>query len=81
MTLHQVPPEELDALEVRRTLRWPTVLMIGGGLLSIVMVAGYALPYRAATGGGTGELLLSLGCGLILIGCGALARWAVLRRI
>jgi Na+/proline symporter len=81
LTLHQVPPEELDALEIRRTLRWPTVLMIGGGLLSIVMVAGYALPYRAATGGGTGELLLSLGCGLILIGCGALARWAVLRRI
>jgi sodium/pantothenate symporter len=81
LTLHQVPPEELDALEIRRTLRWPTVLMAGGGLLAIAMVAGYALPYREATGEGTGELLLSLGCGLILIGCGALARWAVLRRL
>ena len=46
LTLHQVPPEELDALEIRRTLRWPTVLMIGGGLLATAMVAGYALPYR-----------------------------------
>ena len=80
MALHQVPTEELDAQEIRRTLRWPTVLMIGGGLLATVMVAGYALPYRAATGEGTGELLLSIGCGLVLIACGALARWAVLRR-
>lgn len=81
MTLHDVPPEELDPVEIRRTLRWPTVLMIGGGLLATVMVAGYALPYRAATGEGTGELLLSLGCGFILIACGVLARWAVLRRL
>lgn len=81
MTLHQVPAEELDAQEIRRTLRWPTALMIGGGLLATVMAAGYALPYRAATQEGTGELLLSIGCGLVLIACGALARWAVLRRL
>ena len=41
----------------------------------------YALPYRAAAGQGIGELVLSLGCGLVLVACGLLARWAVLRRL
>lgn len=78
--LHRVPAGELDADETRRTLRWPTILMVGGILLSALMVAFYALPYRAAAGQGTGELFLSLGCGLVLVGCGLLARWAILRR-
>jgi hypothetical protein len=81
MTLHRVPAEELDAGEIRRTLRWPTILIIGGCLLATVMVAGYALPYRAATAQGSGELLLSVGCGLVLVACGVLARWAILRRL
>jgi len=79
--LHDVPPGELDAGEMRRTLRWPNFLIVGGVALALVMVAGYALPYRAATGAGAGELVLSLGCGLVLVGCGFLARWAVLRRL
>jgi sodium/pantothenate symporter len=79
--LHEVPPGELDAGEMRRTLRWPNFLIVGGVALALVMVAGYALPYRAATGAGAGELVLSLGCGLVLVGCGFLARWAVLRRL
>ena len=78
--LHEVPPQELDPAETRRTLRWPTVLIIGGCVLSSLMVGGYALPYRAATGHGTGELILSLGCGFVLVACGWLARRAVLRR-
>ena len=79
--LHLVPASELDPGERRATLRWPTFLMIGGVVLALLMVAGYALPYRAATGHGAGELVLSIGCGLVLVGCGWLARWAVIRRI
>ena len=79
--LHRVPPAELDAAETRGTLRWPAVLIAGGILLSATMIVGYALPYRAATGEGAGALVLSLACGLVLVGCGLLARWAVLRRL
>ena len=79
--LHDVPAGELDANETRRTLRWPNFLIAAGVALALLMVAGYALPYRAATGEGAGELALSLGCGLVLVGCGLLARWAVLRRL
>ena len=79
--LHDIPPRELDADEMRRTLRWPNFLIVVGVVLALLMVAGYALPYRAATGEGAGELVLSLGCGLVLVGCGVLARWAVLRRL
>jgi sodium/pantothenate symporter len=79
LELHRVPGRELDPAETRRTLRWPAILIAGGVLLSAFMVAFYALPYRAAAGKGTGELLLSLGCGLVLVACGLLARWAVRR--
>jgi Na+/proline symporter len=78
--LHEVPPQELDAAEIRRTLRWPAVLVICGILLTTVMVAFYVLPYRSATGQGGGEFVLSLACGFILIACGLLARWTILRR-
>ena len=82
--LHVTPPGELDAQETRRTLRWPTILMAGGVLLTILMIVFYALPYRAATGGHTqpllsGELLLSLACGFVLIACGMVARWGIVR--
>ena len=79
--LHEVPATELDAAEQARTLRWPTILVAGGILLAALMVTFYAMPYRAAFGSGTGELLLSLGCGFVLVACGLLARWAVLRRM
>ncbi len=86
LRLHEVPAGELAADETRRTLRWPTMLMIAGGLLAAVMVAGYALPYREAISraGGTdwhGEVVLSLFCGLVLFACGWLARRAVQRRL
>jgi hypothetical protein len=65
-------------------LRWPTILMIGGVLLATLMIVFYALPYRAATGEAaqqllSGELLLSLGCGFVLIACGLVARWGIVR--
>ncbi len=81
LRLHEVPARELDPVEIARTLRWPTLLIAGGILLAVLMVTFYAVPYRAAVGQGTGELLLSLGCGLVLVACGLLARWAVLRRL
>ncbi len=81
LALHEVPAQELDAAETRRTLRWPWLLVGSGVALAALMVAFYALPYREATGHGTGELLLSLGCGLVLVFGGLLARWAVLRRL
>jgi sodium/pantothenate symporter len=82
--LHETPRAELDAQETRRTLRWPTILMIGGVLLATLMIVFYALPYRAATGEAaqqllSGELLLSLGCGFVLIACGLVARWGIVR--
>ncbi len=81
LRLHEVPAGELDPVEIARTLRWPTLLIAGGILLAVLMVTFYAVPYRAAVGQGIGELLLSLGCGLVLVACGLLARWAVLRRL
>ena len=82
--LHETPLDELDAQETRRTLRWPTILMAGGVLLATLMIVFYALPYRAATGGNpqqllSGELLLSLACGFVLIACGMVARWGIVR--
>lgn len=79
--LHELPADALDEAETKRTLRWPTALMVMGVLLAATMVIFYALPYRAAVGGGLGELLLSLGCGLVLIACGWLVRWGLVRRV
>src|SRR5262245_30532675 len=84
-SLPEVPPGELDALETRRSLRWPGILIAGGILLAAGMTWFYALPYARATAGDgrfvTGELLLSIGCGAILVACGLLARWGILRRL
>jgi sodium/pantothenate symporter len=82
--LHETPRSELDAQEIRRTLRWPTILIAGGVLLATLMILFYALPYRAATSGSpqqwlSGELLLSLACGFVLIACGMVARWGIVR--
>ena len=84
-SLHEVPPGESDDLETRRSLRWPAVLIAGGILLAAVMIYFYALPYGRATEAAgqlaAGEWFLSLGCGAVLVGCGLLARWGILRRI
>ncbi len=84
--LHEVPPHELDAQEIRRTLRWPSILIACGIALATAMSFLYARPYGMATGEGglhlaSGELWLSVGCGLVLVGCGLLARWGIQRRL
>lgn len=81
--LHVVPASERDARETERTLRWPVVLVVGGIVLAAAMLFFYALPYARATGAGlpvTGEFWLSVGCGLVLVACGLLARWGILHR-
>ena len=84
-SLHEVPPGELDTLETRRSLRWPAILVASGVMLAAAMTWFYALPFERATTGGdrlaSGELFLSLGCGAILVACGFLARWGILRRL
>ncbi len=74
--LHEVPPAELDPLEIRRTRRWSVILIFGGIVLSVLMIGFWALPYQAATetaGVLTGEVWVSLGYGFVLVACG----WAI----
>lgn len=76
--LHTVPVTERVPQELRVTKRWTAILVAGGILLSVLMIVFWAVPYRAAVGAAGvsgGELWLSLGCGLILIGCGVTLRW------
>ncbi len=75
--LHLVPDSELDELELRRTRRWPSVLIIGGIVLSVLMIRFWALPYQATIESAsmlTGELWVSLGCGFVLVACGLTIR-------
>jgi sodium/pantothenate symporter len=76
--LHEVPETELAPHELRLTRRWAAILAAGGLLLAALMILFWVVPYRAALdarGVTSGELWLSLGCGLILLGCGATIRW------
>lgn len=79
-SLHVVPAAELDARELRLTRRWSAVLIGGGFLLSLLMIVFWALPYRDAIGSDvlwSGEIWLSLACGLVLVACG----WAIRRHL
>jgi sodium/pantothenate symporter len=76
-SLHVVPDTELDAQELKLTRRWSLLLIAGGIVLALLMIAFWALPYRNAIGAqgvSSGELWLSIGCGLILIACGLTLR-------
>jgi sodium/pantothenate symporter len=76
-SLHVVPAVELDVQELRFTRRWSVILIVGGLLLSLLMVAFWALPYQDATGSDdlwSGEIWLSLGCGFMLVASGLAIR-------
>jgi sodium/pantothenate symporter len=78
--LHEVPAAELDPQELRRTRRWPVLLIVAGIALSALMVGFWALPYRAATASAgmlTGEVWVSLGCGFVLVAGG----WVLHRHV
>jgi Na+/proline symporter len=75
--LHRAPATERDAAEMRRTERWSVVLIGGGIVLTALMIVFWALPYRAAVEGAvlsSGELWVSIGCGLVLVASGLAVR-------
>jgi len=82
IALHRLPEQEKDPAVVRQTLLWPRVMVFGGFVLSALLTIFYALPFGRAVsveggGGVSGELLLALTYGLVLVASG---RW-VWRRV
>ena len=82
IALHRLPEQEKDPAVVRQTLLWPRVMVLGGIALGALLTFFYALPFGRAIGvegfgGITGELLLALTYGLVLLASG---RW-VWRRV
>jgi Na+/proline symporter len=86
--LHVAPPEMSDAAANRRTMMWPTIMMIWGALTSIALIVVYTRPYQLATGVVTedgpyvvwnGELIIALLFGGTLIIAGAAARLIMTR--
>lgn len=75
--LHVIPESELDAIEIQRTRRWPVLLIVGGFVLSGLMIVFWVRPYQSAVHAGTlfgGELWVSIGCGLVLVASGLTVR-------
>jgi hypothetical protein len=60
---------------------WPRLMGVGGVALAIGLYIFYARPYREVVQGGasvmSGELILSIGYGVMLIANGALAYWGI----
>ena len=82
IALHRLPETETDLAVVRQTLLWPRVMVFGGVVLSALLTIFYALPFGRAVSvegfaGISGELLLALTYGLVLVASG---RW-VWRRV
>ena len=82
--LHVMPSAEVDPVQLRRTLLWPKLLIAIGLGVAMAMMVFYAIPYQRAVGadsssGVSGELLFCLCSGLLVIGCGLLARWEIKR--
>jgi sodium/pantothenate symporter len=81
--LHIAPPEMADAAANRRTMLWPTIMMIWGVCTSIALIIVYTRPYQLASGATTldgpylvwnGELIIALVFGGTLVAAGAAAR-------
>ena len=75
IALHRLPEQEKDPAVVRQTLLWPGVMVFGGFVLSALLTIFYALPFGRAVsveggGGVSGELLLALTYGLVLVASG-----------
>ncbi|MBB3143520.1 sodium:solute symporter family protein [Halomonas organivorans] len=81
--IRETPKDELDPVEVRKTLIWPVVVMVSGLVIAGLLGVFYAVPYAAALGREfslfSGESLLSIGYGLSVFCVGALAFWQVRR--
>ena len=82
LALHRLPETETDPVVVQQTLLWPRAMVFGGVMLSVLLTIFYALPFGRAVSiegfaGISGELLLALTYGLVLVASG---RW-VWRRV
>ncbi len=83
--LHEVPAGELDSREIRRTLVWPSMMILVGAVIVSVLYMYYAQPYMQAQQGASeesgtlaiGETFLAIGYGLPLIFAGFLVSRAV----
>jgi sodium/pantothenate symporter len=77
IALHRRPDKETEPAAVRQTLLWPRAMVFGGLILGALLIVFYALPFGRAVSvegfaGISGELLLALTYGLVLVGSG---RW------
>ena len=77
IALHRRPEKETEPAAVRQTLLWPRAMVFGGLILGALPIVFYALPFGRAVSvegfaGISGELLLALTYGLVLVGSG---RW------
>ena len=77
IALHRRPEKETEPAAVRQTLLWPRAMVCGGLILGALLIVFYALPFGRAVSvegfaGISGELLLALTYGLVLVGSG---RW------
>jgi sodium/pantothenate symporter len=85
--LHRTPESEFAAERVGHSRLWPGLMGVGGVALAIGLYIFYVRPYRDAiqkgdaiqAGAGvlSGELILAIGYGLMLIAGGALAHWGI----
>jgi Na+/proline symporter len=79
--LHRTPEREFDAERIRSSTIWPRSMGVGGVALAAGLYFFYARPYAEArygdAGAMTGELILAIAYGLLLIVCGALAYWGI----
>lgn len=76
--IHRTPVEEFAPGEYGKTLRWPKLLILVGIATTLLMIVFYANPYQQAVHGAdapalSGEHLVAIGCGLMLVICGVLA--------
>jgi Na+/proline symporter len=86
--LHVAPPELSNAVENRKTMIWPKIMMVWGALLSAALIVVYVRPHQLAKGllsensayvVWSGELLIAILFGATITIAGAAARLLVLR--
>ena len=86
--LHVAPPEMADEKAMRRTLMWPSIMMIWGAISSIILIVVYTRPYQLAAGliaadgpyvTWSGELIVALIFGATISAAGFGARYILTR--
>ncbi len=87
-SLHVAPPELADEAANRRTLLWPTIMMVWGLIATMILIVVYTRPYQLAVGlvsaegpyvVWSGELFIAVFFGASIVAAGALARFVIRR--